>query len=590
MYNNHAMKRLLSGNEAVARGAWEAGCHVATAYPGTPSTEIIENISKYPEIYKEWSVNEKVALEVAAGACFSGARALAAMKHVGVNVAADPMFTMGYSGVTGGLIIISADDPGLWSSQNEQDNRHYGRHAKIPILEPSDSEEVKLFTMLAFDLSERFDTPFILRLTTRICHSSCLVSLGKRKKHKITGYMKDISKRLVLPALARKRHIIVEERLKKLAAFSEKFRYNRVEWGKKNLGIITSGISYQYAHDVFPDASFLKLSMTHPIPATMIKEFARRIKKLYIIEEGDPVLETEIKAMGIKVTGKQKTPLCGEFTPAVIRQSFKPSRQKRKKTRPSAIPPRPPVLCPGCPHRGVFYILNKLKVTATGDIGCYTLGALPPLNAMDTCICMGAGVTNAHGLDKTLGRGFSKKLVAVLGDSTFFHSGITGLVNAVYNKGNLNLLILDNFTTAMTGHQPHPGTGKLPDGTSGRRIPPEDIARGCGVEFVRIVDPHKLDEVKKVLKEALQYDGVTVTIFRRACALLVKPQIPYCVNADLCKSCRICIRIGCPAIHLDDTNDPDKPLAVIDQTLCVGCGLCVQVCTCDAIVHIGKDR
>jgi indolepyruvate ferredoxin oxidoreductase alpha subunit len=581
------MKQLLSGNEAVARGAWEAGCHVATAYPGTPSTEIIENISKYPDIYSEWSVNEKVALEVAAGACFSGARALAAMKHVGMNVAADPMFTMGYSGVTGGFIIITADDPGLWSSQNEQDNRHYGRHAKIPILEPSDSEEVKLFMILGFDLSEQFDTPFILRLTTRICHSSCLVSLGKRKEHAVSGYVKDINKRLVLPALARKRHVVVEERLKTLAAFSEKFRHNRIEWGKKSLGIITSGISYQYAHDVFPEASFLKLSMTHPIPSAMIRKFARSVKRLYVIEEGDPVLENEIKALGIKVKGKEKTPLCGEFTPSIIRRSFKPVKRKQSRKGQSPIPPRPPVLCPGCPHRGVFYTLGKLKITATGDIGCYTLGALPPLNAMDTCICMGAGVTNAHGLDKALGKNFSKKLVAVLGDSTFFHSGITGLVNAVYNNGNLNLLILDNFTTAMTGHQPHPGTGKLPNGAPGRRIPPEDIARGCGVSFVRIVDPYKLDEVKKVLKEALQYDGVTVIIFRRPCALLVKPRDAHRVDPTLCKSCKICVKIGCPAIHLDHDPDPKKPVAVIDRALCVGCGLCAQVCTCGAIVRNG---
>jgi indolepyruvate ferredoxin oxidoreductase alpha subunit len=583
------MKQLLSGNEAVARGAWEAGCLIATAYPGTPSTEIIENITAYPEIYTEWSVNEKVALEVAAGACFGGARSLVAMKHVGMNVAADPMFTMGYSGVTGGFVIVSADDPGLWSSQNEQDNRLYGRHAKIPILEPSDSGEAKVLTQMAFDLSERFDTPFILRLTTRICHSSCLVRLGQRKEHAVTGYVKNIHKRLVLPAHARKLHVAVEERLKKLAAFSERFRYNRLEWGKKTLGIITSGISYHYAREVFPDASFLKLSLTYPMPHNMLRAFARRVKKLYVIEEGDPVLETEIKALGIKVVGKEKTPRCGEFTPAIIRQSFKPAIRKRKKGQSITIPPRPPVLCPGCPHRGVFYILSKRKITATGDIGCYTLGALPPLDAMDTCICMGASVTNAHGLDKALGRDFSKKLVAVLGDSTFFHSGITGLVNAVYNKGNLNLLILDNFTTAMTGHQPHPGTGKLANGSSGKRIPPEDIARGCGIEFVRIVDPHKLDEVEHTIKEALEYDGVTVTIFRRPCALLVKPRPPYRIDAGACKSCQICIRIGCPAISLENKPAREKPRAVIDQTLCVGCGLCAQVCTCGAIVH-NKDQ
>jgi indolepyruvate ferredoxin oxidoreductase alpha subunit len=582
------MKALLSGNEAVARGAWEAGVHVATAYPGTPSTEILENIITYPDIYAEWSINEKCALEVASGACFTGARALAAMKHVGLNVAADIMFTMGYSGVTGGLLIVSADDPGLWSSQNEQDNRHYGRHAKIPILEPSDSQEAKLFTIMGYDISERFDTPVILRLTTRICHSSCLVEIKQRKQHRIKGYTKDISKRLVLPALAKIRHVIVEKRLKKLAEFSETFAYNRIEKGTRNLGIITSGISYQHAKEVFPDAHFLKLSFSHPIPKKLIARFARKVKKIIVIEEGDPILETEIKALGINITGKDKIPLCGELTPDIIRNSLKP--KKKSHTRPHTIPPRPPVLCPGCPHRGVFYIINKLKLTATGDIGCYTLGALPPLNAMDTCICMGAGVTNAHGMDKALGKELSAKMVAVLGDSTFFHSGITGLANAVYNKGNLNLFILDNFTTAMTGHQPHPGTGRLARNEPGTRIPPEDIAQGCGVKFIKIINPNELDQVEKTIKEALAFDGVTCTIFRKPCALLVKPLPPYSVHPELCKGCKLCLRIGCPAIRLEFPKDRTKPLAVIDTTLCVGCGLCTQVCTCEAIVPLHPNK
>ncbi len=576
------MESLLSGNEAVARGAWEAGCTVATAYPGTPSTEIVENIIKYPEINAEWSTNEKAALEVAAGACFAGARAITAMKHVGLNVAADPFFTMGYSGVTGGFVIVSADDPGMWSSQNEQDNRHYGRHAKIPILEPSDSNETKLFTKLGFEISEKFDTPVLLRLTTRICHSTCLVELGKRQEHKIKGYVKDIKKRLVLPAHARLLHVVVEQRLKKLAQFSETFTYNKIEWGKKNLGIITSGISYQYAREVFPEASFLKLSFTHPIPKQLIKKFARRVKKIIVIEEGDPILETEIKTLGIKVIGKDKIPLCGELTPKVLRDSF--SKKVKVKTKTDKIPPRPPVLCPGCPHRGVFYIINKLKLVATGDIGCYTLGALPPLNAMDTCVCMGASVTNAQGLEKALGKDFSKKVVAVLGDSTFFHSGITGLVNAVYNKGNLNLIILDNFTTAMTGHQPHPGTGKLASGKQGKRIPPEDIAHGCGVEFVKIVNPNDLKKTEATIKEALAFDGVTVLIFRRPCALLLKPSPTYTIDPESCNGCRLCLRIGCPAISLQSPEDRKKPLAVIDQALCFGCGLCVQVCNREAIV------
>lgn len=576
------MKALLSGNEAVARGAWEAGCTVAAAYPGTPSTEILENIITYPEINTEWSINEKVALEVVAGACFAGARCLTAMKHVGLNVAADPMFTMGYSGVTGGLVIVSADDPGMWSSQNEQDNRHYGRHAKIPILEPTDSNEARLFTKLGFELSEKFDTPVILRLTTRICHSTCLVDLEQRKELTKKGYVKDIKKRLVLPAHARLLHRNVEKRLKKLAQYNNEFSYNRIEWGKKTLGIITSGISYQYAKEVFPNASFLKLSLTYPLPEKLIRKFARKVKKIIVVEEGDPILETEIKAMGIPVTGKDKIPLCNELTPKVLRGSF--SKKQKTTIKKDTIPPRPPVLCPGCPHRGVFYVINKLKLVATGDIGCYTLGALPPLYAMDTCVCMGASVTNAQGLEKALGKDFTKKLVAVLGDSTFFHSGITGLANAVYNKGNLNLLILDNFTTAMTGHQPHPGTGKLARGEQGKRIPPEDIARGCGVEFVRVVDPNNVKETEAAIKEALAFDGVAVLIFRRPCALLVKPRPPFTIDPELCNGCRLCLRVGCPAMSLVSPEDREKPLAIIDQALCNGCGLCVQLCTRNAII------
>jgi indolepyruvate ferredoxin oxidoreductase alpha subunit len=579
------MKSLLSGNEAVARGAWEAGCKVATAYPGTPSTEIIENITRYPEINAEWSTNEKVALEVAAGASFTGARALVAMKHVGLNVAADPFFTMGYSGVTGGLVVVSADDPGMWSSQNEQDNRHYGRHAKVPILEPGDSNEAKVLTKLGFEISEKYDTPVLLRLTTRICHSSCLVDLEKRKETDVKGYEKDIRKRLVLPAHARVLHKVVEERLKKLADYSNIFAYNKIERGNRTLGVITSGVSYQYAKEVFPGAAFLKLALTYPLPERLIRKFAKQVRRLIVVEEGDPILETEIKAMGLKVTGKDKIPLCGELTPKVIRDSL--AKTKKIVRRKNKIPPRPPVLCPGCPHRGVFYIINKLNLVTTGDIGCYTLGALPPLNAMDTCVCMGASVTNAQGMEKALGKEFSKKLVAVLGDSTFFHSGITGLVNAVYNKGNLNLIILDNFTTAMTGHQPHPGTGKLAKGEQGKRVPPEDVAKGCGVEMVKVVNPNDLKAIEEAIEQALAYDGVAVLIFRRPCALLVNPRPPYRIDAEPCNGCRLCLRIGCPAISLVFPEARDKPLAVVDEALCVGCGLCVQLCQRNAILRTG---
>ncbi len=576
------MKTLLLGNEAVARGAWEGGCNVATAYPGTPSTEILENINRYSEIYTEWSVNEKVALEVAAGACFVGARVLVAMKHVGLNVAADPMFSMGYSGVTGGFIIVSADDPGMWSSQNEQDNRYYARHAKIAVLEPSDSNEAKLFTVLGFEISEKLDTPILLRLTTRICHSLGVVELGKRKEHNVGAYVRDTKKRLLLPIHARLRHIIVEKRLQKLKSYSDRFKYNRIEWGGKKLGIITSGIAYQYAREVFPEASFLKLSLTFPLPEKLIKRFSRAVKKIIVVEEGEPIIENELKAMGIKVIGKEKIPICGELTPEIIRDSFAEKKRSYPKKK---MPLRPPVLCPGCPHRGVFYIINKLKLTATGDIGCYTLGALPPLNAMDTCICMGASVTNAQGLERAGGREFSKKVVAVIGDSTFFHSGITGLVNAVYNKANLNLLILDNSTTAMTGHQPHPGTGKLAKGSAGKRVLPEEIVRGCGVEMVRIGDPNNLKETETLIKEAVNFDGVSVIVFRRPCALLVKPSQPYWIDPEKCIGCQLCLKIGCPAIGLKFPDDREKPLAVIDEVLCVGCGLCVQVCPRDAITN-----
>jgi len=574
------MKALLSGNEAVARGAWEAGCRVAAAYPGTPSTEILEYIIKYPDIYAEWSVNEKVALEMCAGASFAGVRALTAMKHVGLNVAADPMFTMGYSGVTGGFVIVTADDPGMWSSQDEQDNRHYARHAKIPMLEPSDSNETKIFTKLAFEISEQFDTPILLRITTRICHSTGIVELGDRQEKGLNGYIKDIKKRLMLPSHARPRHLIVEDRLKKLTEFSSTFPYNRIEWGNKKLGIITSGISYQYAKEVFPDASFLKLSFTYPLPIKLIKKFSQHISKIYIIEEGDPILEQEIKALGIAVIGKEKVPLCNELDATVLRKSF---FKKTKMPVEENVPPRPPVLCPGCPHRGVFYIINKLKLVATGDIGCYTLGALPPLNAMDTCICMGASVTNAHGLEKALGKDFSKKLVAVIGDSTFYHAGITGLVNAVYNKGNLNLIILDNMTTAMTGHQPHPGTGKLPRNQEGKRILPEDIARGCNVEFVKVIDPYDLKATELAIKEALNYDGVAVLIFRRLCALLVEYKPPLKIDLELCNGCKLCLLLGCPAINLKQCTEDKKLKAVIDPTLCVGCNLCIKVCQHNAI-------
>ncbi|MCK4353213.1 indolepyruvate ferredoxin oxidoreductase subunit alpha [candidate division WOR-3 bacterium] len=571
------MKVLLSGNEAIARGAWEAGCTVACAYPGTPSTEILENIAKYKEIYAEWSTNEKVAFDVASGASFAGARALVAMKHVGLNVAADTFFTMSYSGVTGGLVVISADDPGMWSSQNEQDNRWYALAAKVPMLEPSDSQEAKDFARIGFEISEKFDTPVLIRLTTRICHSKTLVKLGERREHRPTGYKKDSQKRLFLPVNARIRHTIIEKRLKELKKYSEKFPGNQIESVKSQTGIITSAIAYQYAKEIFPNASFLKLSMTYPTPEKLIKKFASQVNKLYVIEEGDPFLENEIKMLGIKVIGKEKIPVCGELNQFIVREAIKPSSHQATKHQIPKPPPRPPVLCPGCSHRGVFYVINQLKLHVTGDIGCYTLGALPPLNAMDTCICMGASIGHAHGLEIALKDKIKGKVVAVIGDSTFFHAGIPTLINVVYNKGISTIIVLDNQTTAMTGHQAHPGTGKTLKGEKARIVKIEEVAKGCGINHVYIVDPYDLKATKELIKREVKREEPSVIIARHPCALRVKPEPPLKVIPDKCTGCMLCIRLGCPAITMRD----DK--AWIDLLLCDGCGMCKQVCVKNAI-------
>lgn len=571
------MKALLSGNEAVARGAYEGGCHFASAYPGTPSTEILENIAKYKDvIYCEWSTNEKVALEVATGASFAGARALAAMKHVGLNVAADPFFSLSYIGATGGIIIVSADDPGMHSSQNEQDNRHYARSAKVAMIEPSDSQEAKEFTRIGFEISEEFDTPLLLRMSTRLCHSKSIVEFGERKDITVKGYIKDIKKRLVLPAHARLRHIFVEERLKKLTKYAEKFEYNRMEIQDKSIGVITSGISYQYAKEVMPDASFLKLSFTYPLPFGLIEKFSKKVKKIYVIEENDPFLETQIKAKGIKVIGKEVIPITGELNPTIISKSLGKKKKSVVIEKMPSIPARPPALCPGCPHTPVFYTINKLKLTATGDIGCYTLGALPPLNAMDTCVEMGASLGNAFGMEKVLGTEFAKKVVAVIGDSTFFHSGITPLIDIVYNKGITTVIILDNRITAMTGHQDNPGTGKTLMGEETIEINLEDVAKACGVKNVFVVDPYNLKELKKIIKREVAREEPSVIIARRPCALLLlrKKEVwkPYYVDGEECIGCKLCLDLGCPAISMKDEK------AVINEFLCFGCGVCVQVC------------
>jgi len=574
---------LLSGNEGVARGAYEGGCHFASAYPGTPSTEILENIVKHKDvIYCEWSTNEKVALEVALGASFAGARALVAMKHVGLNVAADPFFSLSYIGSTGGIIIVSADDPGMHSSQNEQDNRNYARAAKVAMLEPSDSQEAKELTRLGFELSEKFDTPVLLRMTTRLCHSKSIVDLRERKEVPVKGYTKDIKKRLVLPAHARLRHIFVEERLKKLTRYAEKFEYNRMELKDESIGIITSGISYQYAKEVMPDASFLKLSFTYPLPFELIEEFSKKVKKLYVIEENDPFLETEIKAKGIKVIGKEIIPITNELNPTIIAEAFGKKKRSVVIDKVPALPPRPPALCPGCPHTPVFYTINKLKLSATGDIGCYTLGALPPLNALDTCVEMGASVGNAFGMEKVLGADYHKKIVAVIGDSTFFHSGITPLIDIVYNKGVTTVIILDNRITAMTGHQDNPGTGKTLMGEETYEVKLEDIVKACGVKNVFVVDPYNLKELKKIIKQEVEREEPSVIIAKRPCVLLLqrKKQVwnPYYVNKEECIGCKLCLGLGCPAISMKDGK------AEINKFFCVGCGVCVQICPKDGAI------
>ncbi|MDI6739585.1 MAG: indolepyruvate ferredoxin oxidoreductase subunit alpha [Candidatus Edwardsbacteria bacterium] len=577
------MKKLLSGNEAVARGAWEAGVNLVSAYPGTPSTEILENCAKYQKIYAELATNEKVGLEVAAGASFGGARALTCMKHVGLNVAADPLFSMAYIGATGGFVVVSADDPGMHSSQNEQDNRYYAKMAKIPCLEPSDSQECLTMAKLAFELSEQFDTPVLLRLTTRISHSKGVVELGERKEHAPTGYVKDIQKRITIPAHARKMHVKVEDRLRRLADYGETFPHNKVERGDKKLGIITSGISYQYAKDIFPDASFLKLALTYPLPKKLITEFIKSVDEVHVIEENDPFLEEQIKAEGYfvkgqcafdkPITGKDKVPIVGELDPTAVARAFR--LQKESAHQPISVPNRPPVLCPGCPHRGVFYALSKLKLTVTGDIGCYTLGMMEPLNAMDTVICMGGSITAAMGLEKALGPEMAKRTVAVIGDSTFFHSGITGLIDMVYNNARGSVVILDNRITAMTGHQENPGTGKTLQGRASPVLSLEDICKACGVKDVTVVDPLNLKKTEAALKAAAGNPGVSVVIAKSPCILIEKQfKPPLQVDEELCVGCKLCLKLGCPAIAFD----AGKKKSHIDPIFCTGCEVCASLC------------
>lgn len=575
------MKRLMIGNEAIARGAYEAGATVATAYPGTPSTEIVSNFAEFPGVYAEWSPNEKVALEVGIGASIGGARTLVAMKHVGVNVAADPLYTFAYTGVNGGLVLISADDPGMHSSQNEQDNRGYARFAKLPVLEPADSQEARDYTRLAFELSERFDTPVMLRVTTRLSHSQTLVEPGEREEVGVKEYKKNAVKFVMLPGHARLRHVEVEKRMLALKEYSDETEVNKIEWGDRRLGVITSGVVYQYVKEVLPDISILKLGFTNPLPEKLIRSFAEQVDRLVVVEELEPVIEEQIKAWGIKVEGKELFSLLGEYSPEMIEERLAWRELAEGFQLDKEIPGRPPLLCPGCPHRGVFYTLHRMRLTVTGDIGCYTLGALPPLDGMDSCICMGASIGTLMGMEKARGEEFARKSVAVIGDSTFVHSGITGLIDIVYNQGTSTVLILDNDTTAMTGHQDHPATGLTITAQTTRKLDLVALCKAVGIEHVRVVDPLKLDELKQALTEELDRREPSVIICKRPCALIVKepPKQKYYVDPELCKGCKICIRIGCTGMYWLEK----EKLAVINPNNCITCGLCPQVCTFDAV-------
>lgn len=573
-------KEIMLGNKAIARGAYEAGVRVSTAYPGTPSTEITEEISKYnnEDVYVEWSPNEKVALEVAVGASYAGARSLCCMKHVGLNVAADPLFTFSYTGVNGGTVIVVADDPGLHSSQNEQDSRYYAMSSHIPMLEPSDSQEAKDFTILAYELSEKYDTPVLMRLTTRISHSQSIVTLKDRVDVPLREYKKDITKYAMMPASAKIRHVVVEERMNKLQKDANKLKINKIEYNKKDIGVICAGATYQYVKEALPNASVLKLGMVHPLPINLIKRFAKEVKKLYIIEELSPFFETQIKALGIKCKGRELFSVQGEISTNDIREKI--LKKKIVIENKKELPGRPPVMCAGCPHRGVFYVLNKLKVRVSADIGCYTLGAQPPLAAVDSVLCMGASIGIAHGIEKATDREMAKKTVAVIGDSTFVHSGITGLVDAVYNKGNMTLIILDNSTTGMTGHQDNPATGVTIRGEQTHALDLEKLSYACGVKTVRKVDAYDIVEVEKVLKEELDKDGVSVIIAKRPCALLTRKLSEKVVSVDpeKCRKCNACMRIGCPAIQ----KAPEGYI-VIDKASCNGCGVCLNMCKFSAM-------
>ncbi len=576
------MKRFLSGNEAVARGAWEAGLKYASSYPGTPSTEILQSLARFPEVQAEWAPNEKVALESAIGASFAGLRAMASMKHVGLNVAADPFMTLAYTGVNAGLVVAVADDPGLYSSQNEQDTRRYAVAARVLALEPSDSQEALAFTKDAFFLSERFDIPVLLRLVTRISHSKGVVEIGDRVEPMQKEVVRDPAKWVMLPAYAKIRHTNLLERFKKLKSFVESKEADAFfveDLQDTKVGFITSGICYQYVKEAFPEASVFKLGIVNPLPFERIRRFASKVDVLYVVEELDPVLEEQLKAQGIDVIGKEVFPEYGEFSPDVVRSCVDKS-YKPKAVYFTDIPARPPTLCPGCPHRGVFVALRKLGVTVFGDIGCYTLGALPPLSSIHSCVCMGAGVSMVHGANKA----GHKKSVAIIGDSTFLHSGVTSLMNIVYNRSSSTVIIMDNGTTAMTGKQPHPGTGVTAKGEKTVKLSIEEVVRGVGVERVRVVDPYNVKETYEVIKEELEIDEPSVVITRRPCTLIAERLgKTYTVDKDKCIACGACLKVGCMALSMNGN-------ASIDELLCFGCGVCAHVCPVDAIVEVVNEN
>jgi indolepyruvate ferredoxin oxidoreductase alpha subunit len=568
------------GNEAIARGAFEAGVTVASSYPGTPSTEINEYIRLYENIYVEWAPNEKVALEVVIGASYGGARAICSMKHVGLNVAADPLFSVSYTGVNGGLVIVVADDPGMYSSQNEQDSRYYAKASKIPIIEPSDSQECKDYVIKAFEISEKFDTPVLIRLTTRVAHSRTIVEKKEKKDYLLKDYAKDAKKYVLVPNNARLRRNLVEERINNLKEYSEVSDLNNIILNDNKIGIIVNGISYQYSKEVFEDASYLKLGMTFPLPDNKIIEFSKSVEKLYIIEELDGVIEEYIKNIGIEVKGKELISNIGELSSSKVKNAVLGIYDKKEESSDTNLISRPPIMCPGCPHRGAFYIFNKLNLNVSGDIGCYSLGTFKPFEAMDSCVCMGASIGMMHGLEKARGRDFAKKSIAVIGDSTFFHSGITGLIDIVYNKGISTVVILDNATTAMTGNQQNPVTGKTIRNESTIKIEIESICKGIGIGRVKIVDPFELDDFKRAIKEELEIKEPSVIISKRVCALKIKSENFVYVDKDKCIECKMCLKIGCPAI--ENLNNEIS----INENLCTGCNLCMKICKFSAIKEI----